>query len=210
MPPSIVIDTTPNVIGAALSIDSLSALSLALSLPGVVLLSQGPQRFRRLLPILGLVPFAIPMPLVVTGRLVFELKEIAVSMGLAIADILGVGAVRIGIDVRVQGQVEVLHVADACAGLRSLVSLSTLGYGLAFFLGPQSGARRWIILALAAPIAVFTNAVRIAGMCALARGFGVPFVRDHGGHDIANAAAWILDLVLLLTLDALLSRRARR
>lgn len=193
---------------SALLIDSLSAASLILGVPGLVWLAHGAARVRLLLPILGLVVFVVPMPLVVSGNIAFELKEIAVEVGLDIANLLGVGAERNGAEIAIPGQTETLFVADSCSGLRTLVSLTTLGYCLAFFLGEQRGARRWVLVLLAAPIAIFTNALRIGAICVLARYFGVRYASTTG-HDLANVIAWVVDLSLLLLADALLTRRRR-
>ncbi|MDA0373125.1 MAG: exosortase/archaeosortase family protein [Planctomycetota bacterium] len=195
-----------HAIGGALTIDSLSAASLVPAIAGLVWLGQGRARLGALLSILGLLLFAIPTPLVIQSRMAFELKEWAVEGGLLLAQLLGVGAERVGSEVRIPGQSGSLIVADACSGLRSLVALITLGYGIAFFMGPQRGIRRWAILAAAAPVAVATNAVRIGAICVLASGYGTEFASTTG-HDWISGAVWLVDLGLLLGLDAALSRR---
>ena len=85
----------------------------------------------------------------------------------------------------------------------------TLGYCLAFFIGSQRGARRWVIFAAAAPIAIVTNALRIAAICVMADHQGVDFASTTG-HEIANVAIWAVDPGLLLGIDALFGRRAIR
>ena len=65
--------------GAALMIDSWSASSIVLTLPGAALLALGAARLRGLWPVLLLVLFASPMPIYVEGRMAFVLKEIAVE-----------------------------------------------------------------------------------------------------------------------------------
>lgn len=192
--------------GGALTIDSLSAASLVPALAGVVWIGQGAQRLRWFLPILGLLLFAVPTPLVIQSRMAFELKEWAVEGGLVLAQTFGVAAERFGSEVRIPGQSGSLIVADACSGLRSLVALITLGYGIAFFMGSQAGARRWVLLAVAAPVAVVTNAVRIGAICMLASGWGTEFASTTG-HDWISGAVWLVDLGILMGLDALLSRR---
>ena len=190
--------------GAALTIDSLSAASLCLSLPGVVLLALGRERFRVLSPILLLTLFTIPLPMFLTGAIAFEMKEVATSSGLALAHAFGSGALRDGANISIPGQTEQLYVAAACSGLRSLVSLTTLGYCIAFFMGEQRGARRWILLILAVPVAVISNVLRIATICGVAEIWGVGFATSTG-HDLLNAALWIVDLAILLGIDAWLA-----
>jgi exosortase len=195
--------------GGALTIDSVSAASLIPAIAGVVWIAQGTARLRVLLPVLGLLLFAVPTPLVIQSRMAFELKEWAVEGGLALAQLCGVGAERIGSEVRISGQTGSLVVADACSGLRSLVALITLGYGIAFFMGSQVGVRRWAILAAAAPVAVATNAVRIGLICMLASGFGTEFASTTG-HDWVSGAVWLIDLGILMGIDAILSRQRPR
>ena len=195
--------------GAALTIDSLSAASLCLAIPGAVWLGWGRRCARAALPLLLLPWFAVPMPLVVTGKIAFELKEVAVTAGLAIADAVGAGVHRSGTEILVAGQSQPLVVADACSGLRSLVALTTLGYCFAFFFGSQSGTRRLVVLALAVPIAVAGNILRIAVICWAADQWGVEFAAGVG-HDVVNALVWVVALGLLIALDILLMRlRAR-
>jgi exosortase len=189
--------------GAALIIDSLSAASLLLAVPGACWLALGAPRTRVLAPALGLLVFAIPWPMFVTGRAAFELKEWAIAAGTAVANAFGAGVVRDGAFLRVPGDAQPLLVADPCSGLRSLLALTTLGYCVAFFLGPLRGLRPWLILAAAAPIAFATNALRIAAICLVSRGAGVAWATGPG-HDLINAGEWVLDLLLLLALDRLL------
>ena len=105
--------------------------------------------------------FATPPPLDVTSRMAVELKEFAIGWSLDLGNALGLGAERQGASIIVPGQVARLEVADACSGLRSLLALTTLGYVLAFFFGSRSIKRRVILLAVAMPIAVLVNILRI-------------------------------------------------
>ena len=193
--------------GAALMIDSLSAASLMLSTVGVVWVSMGLGRLNRLWPVLALAVFAIPMPIFMTGRLAFELKEVAIDASEFLTTLLGVEVFRSAADLYVHPHKEPLQVADACSGLRSLIALTTLGYCVAFFMGPQRGLRRWILLVSAVPIAVVTNIVRITGICIWARFEGVQSASTTG-HDILRWVAWIVAFGLLLLLDKILSRWA--
>ncbi len=196
-------------LGAALTIDSVMASSLLLAIPGAALLACGTARLRSLWPVLWLPVLAVPPPLYLSGRIAFELKEIAVGAGMGMANLFGLGAWRVGADLFVPGQVEGLVVADACGGLRSLLALTTLGYCIAFFMGPQRGMRRWLLLAVAGPVALLCNVIRIAIICWVASWWGVPFATGTG-HDLVNALAWALDLGILVGLDQLFIRWTSR
>lgn len=195
-----------HLVGAALMIDSWSAASLVLSVPGAAWLALGPQRLAGMWPVLGLVLFAVPMPMYVEGRMAFMLKEVALHGGSWIANLLGADIVRDGDRLQPVGVADSLFVADACGGLRSLLAMLTLSYCLVFFTGPSSIARRVVLLLVAAPLAIMANVCRIAALCLLARWFGVPFA-EGTGHTIANVVEWLSLLVTLLAVDGLLARR---
>jgi exosortase len=195
--------------GAALMIDSASAASMILAVPGAAWLAFGKARLRGLWPMLWLVLFAVPTPIYVEGRLAFVLKEFAVHAGAILANWLGADVVRAGSHLQVQGTGQALFVADACGGLRSLLAMVTLGYCLAFLVGIPRLSRRVPLLLATVPIAISANVVRIAVLCLQSRWFGVPFA-ESTGHTVANIAEWIADLGVLLMMDALLTRRIER
>ncbi len=194
-----------HLLGVLLMIDSWSAASLCLSVPGAAWLALGRARLRGLWPVVWLVLFVVPLPIYVEGRLAFVLKEIAVDFGSALANRLGADVVRQGDLLRPRGSAAALYVADACGGLRSLLAMTTLAYCLAFFVGAARWQRRLVLLLCAAPLAVAANVVRIAVLCLLAQWFGVPFA-EGTGHTLANAAEWLADVAALLLLDAWLGR----
>lgn len=191
--------------GAALTIDSLSAASLVLAVPGAAWLWLGRARLAGQWPSLWLPLFAVPLPLFVSGRLAFQLKEAALFVGLHLAQATGLSVVRDGTLLRVPGQTAGLLVADPCGGLRSLLAMLLLAYVVAFLLGPPRFWRRTVLLLAAMPLALALNGVRIGMVCWFAAWWGVPFASGTG-HDLLNALAWVLDLVLIFGLDAWLSR----
>ena len=195
--------------GAAQMVDSISAASLLFSIIGVVLLTVGMQRLRLVLPVIALMVFATPMPMDLTGTAAFELKEVAINGALAVGNFLGLGADRIGASIRIPGQEQMLPVADACGGLRSLLALTTLGYCLAFFIGSADATRRLTILLAMVPVAVLVNILRIVGLCFIAKHEDVQFAGTTG-HWMMNMAAWVINIAILIGLDALLERRLRR
>ncbi len=192
--------------GALLTIDSWSAASLCLSVPGAMWLALGRARLHGLWPVVWLVLFVVPLPMYVEGRLAFVLKDWAVDGGAWLGNLLGADIVRSGDLLRPRGSQQSLFVADACGGLRSLLAMATLAYCLAFFTGPRRWPRRLVLLLAAAPVAVTANVVRIAVLCLLARWFGVPFA-EGTGHTLANVSEWLADLAVLLLLDVWLGRR---
>lgn len=192
--------------GAALTIDSMSAAGLVLVVPGAAWLALGRERLRGLWPALWLFAFAVPMSIYVTNRVAFELKEVAVAGGVWLTQVTGLAVERVGAFLYVPGQDAALNVADPCGGLRSLLAMVTLVYCLAFFTGPRNLSRRVILLLAAAPVALFVNMVRISGICWLANFYDVELAAGTG-HDVLNGVAWIIDLLLILGLDYVISSR---
>ncbi|MGE3175635.1 MAG: exosortase/archaeosortase family protein [Planctomycetota bacterium] len=196
-----------HLVGAALTIDSLSAASLALAVPGAAWVALGRERLRGLWPALWLTAFAIPLSIYVTGRLAFELKEVAVRGGVWLTQFSGLDVVREGAELYVPAHpAAALFVADACSGLRSLLAMITVAYCIAFLMGPPAFWRRTLLLVAAAPVAVLVNLLRIFAICWVAQWYDVPFASGTG-HDLLNGLAWVVDFAVLLGFDALLSRR---
>ena len=194
--------------GAAQMVDSLSAASLLFSLVGVILLSAGRGRLLFFLPVIFLLVLATPMPINVVDRIAFELKEIAIDGSIFIGNLFGLGAERLGAAIDIPGQKVHLPVADACGGLRSLLALIALGYCLAFFMGSPHWARRVGILLIAVPAAVTVNVVRIIGLCFMAKHVGIYYATGTG-HTIFNVVAWLVNIAILMLVDAVLERRIR-
>ncbi len=191
--------------GALLMVDSWSAASLVLAIPGAAWLALGTARLRGLWAVLWLGLFLVPMPMYLEGRLAFELKEVAVAAGSALANFGGADVVRLGDRLQPRGLPGSLWVAPACSGLRSLLAMLTLAYCLAFFVGSRSWVRRAVLLCSAPLLAIFANTVRIAVLCWCARWFGVPFA-EGTGHTLANGAEWLSLLACLWLIDSRLAR----
>jgi exosortase len=191
--------------GAALMIDSWSAMSLCAAVPGAAWLCLGRHRLHGMWPVVWLVVFAVPLPIYLETGIASMLKEIAVQGGSWLANGLGAGIVRNGVYLQPRGLPGALYVADACGGLRSLLAMLTMAYCLAFFFGASSWPRRVLLLLLAPVFAICANTIRIVLLCLLARWYGVPFA-ESTGHTVANVAEWVALVAALLATDQLLAR----
>jgi exosortase len=110
-------------------------------------------------PLLVLV-LAIPFPAILFNRITFPLQLLASRIASDILPLLGVPTLHEGNVIELP--VMKLEVAEACSGIRSLMSLFTLAVFYGYFL--ERTAKRRIILALASiPIAVTANVARIVG-----------------------------------------------
>jgi len=110
-------------------------------------------------PLLVLV-LAIPFPAIVFNHITFPLQLMASRIASDILPVLGVPTLHEGNIIELP--VMKLEVAEACSGIRSLMSLFTLAVFYGYFL--EKTTKRRVVLALASiPIAVAANVVRIVG-----------------------------------------------
>jgi exosortase len=110
-------------------------------------------------PLLVLV-LAIPFPAILFNQITFPLQLLASRIASDILPLLGVPTLHEGNVIELP--VMKLEVAEACSGIRSLMSLFTLAVFYGYFL--ERTTRRRVILALASiPIAVTANVARIVG-----------------------------------------------
>lgn len=103
---------------------------------------------------------AIPLPTVVYNQITFPLQLLASRFASDLLPLAGVPVLREGNVIQLP--VMQLEVAEACSGIRSLMSLFTVAVIYGYFL--ERGTLRRTLLAFAAiPIAVAANVARIFG-----------------------------------------------
>jgi len=102
----------------------------------------------------------IPLPAIIFNQITFPLQGVAARAGEAVIAAAGVPVLREGNILHVPGRA--LEVAEACSGIRSLMSLLMLAIVLGYFTERRIGPRVAIALS-AVPIAIIANAGRVAG-----------------------------------------------
>ncbi len=138
----------------------LSRSSLLFLLAGLVIYFLGWAHFRAVLfPWLFLF-LMIPIPAILFNQVTLPLQLLASWLATALLQGVGVPALREGNIIQLSAMP--LEVADACSGIRSLMSLATLAIIYGYFL--ETGLLPRIALIIAAvPIAVAANGFRIVG-----------------------------------------------
>jgi exosortase len=138
----------------------IARISLILLLAGMVIFLLGWQHFRVLLfPWLFLF-FMVPIPAIIFAQLTLPLQTLAAKLATAALQTVGIPVLREGNVIALPAMP--LEVAEACSGIRSLLSLGTLAIIYGYFLEERLIPR--ILIALAAiPIAVLANGFRIFG-----------------------------------------------
>jgi len=119
----------------------------------------------------------------------------------------------IGVPVFREGNIIVLtniqlEVADACSGIRSLMSLMAVAAAAAYFMS-LGAVRGGVLLLSAIPISIATNSLRIFVTGVLSYKFGQKAAEGFF-HEFSGWVVFLLGAVLIILTGLLLRRVARR
>lgn len=138
----------------------LSRISLLILLAGLVLCFGGWELLKELRFVLLVLLLAIPIPSIIFNEITLPLQILASKLASALLPLFNVPVLREGNVIELPAMK--LEVAEACSGIRSLVSLFTLAIFYGYFL-EKSFWRRAVLALASIPIAIAANAVRILG-----------------------------------------------
>jgi exosortase len=147
--------------------DYLKDLGMVGTLFGIVLLLNGWKVMRiAWFPIVFLI-CAIPWPGLVYSWVAEPLSTLAAHVAVDVLKATGVDSVNSGtkiiiMNADVMKPPRILNVAEACAGMRSLMTFIAVA-GAVAFLSPRPLWQKVIVVASAVPIAIFCNVMRISG-----------------------------------------------
>jgi exosortase len=184
----------------------LARLSLVVLLAGLVLLFLGSNFLRALWFPLAFLLLMIPIPAIVFNQITFPLQLEASRVAAFTLRLFGVPILREGNVITLPAMS--LEVAEACSGIRSLMSLTTL----AVIYGYLMERRIWlrVLLALASiPIAIVANSVRIIGTGLLVQ-YWDPSMAEGFFHASWGWIIFVLSLLLLYALHAAILFLLRR
>lgn len=145
--------------------------------------------------------FMIPVPYIIYYSATFPLQMLGSKVASGILGIVGIPHLRQGNVIHLPDNYS-LEVAEACSGLRSLVTLLALGALLAFL----TQTYRWkaVTLFLATvPIAIAANIFRICVTAIGAYGISKAMAEDFI-HELSGTIVFMFSLVCLLILSSLL------
>jgi exosortase len=176
--------------------------SLIVLLAGMTLFWFGREVLKGMALPLGFLIFMVPIPYIVYDMAAFPLKLFVTRVSVAFLKVVGVVVMREGNIIMFP--TTTLEVADACSGIRSLISLLALATAYAFLM-KTSGARRWVIICSAVPIAVATNALRVIVTGVLAQWWGARAAEGFF-HEFAGMTVFVLAMVMLVVFGEFLRR----
>ena len=138
----------------------LQRTSFILVAAGVIWTLLGRQMLGKLKFVFFVLLLAIPLPTIVFNQITFPLQILASTLASLLLPLAGVPVLREGNIIQLPAMP--LEVAEACSGIRSLMSLFTVAVIYGYFL-EKSNWRRFVLAISALPIAVAANAARIFG-----------------------------------------------
>ena len=182
------------ILGAELFLTRVSIVGVV---AGSVLYVLGWKHLRILTLPIGFLLLMIPIPAIIFNQIAFPLQLLASRFGETALNLWRIPVLREG-NVIVLANTS-LEVAEACSGIRSLVSLITLGIIYSYF----TDQRQWVRVAVTLstiPIAIVSNGLRVAGVGVAAHYFGgevaTGFVHTFSG--------WVLFVVAFMFLFAVM------
>lgn len=178
------------ILGAELFLTRASMIGVT---TGAILFTLGWKHLRILAWALAFTLLMIPIPSIVFNQIAFPLQLLAARFGEFALQLCEIPVLREG-NVIVLASTS-LEVADACSGIRSLVSLLTLGIVVGYF----ADRRAWVRMAIAiltVPIAIVTNGGRVAGTGIATHYFG-PEVASGAFHEVSGLLVFVAALALL-------------
>lgn len=180
--------------------------SLIVVLSGLVLLILGWKYLWLLSLPIGFLVFMIPLPAIVVNTIAFPLQLFAAETAAFCLFSLGIPVLREGNLIMLASTT--LEVAEACSGLRSLLSLLALGTVYGYF-SQNVLWKRWMLVILSIPIAIVANAARVSGTGILAHYFGEEAAEGFY-HTMEGWLVFVVAFVLLFLCGAILGRIGSR
>jgi exosortase len=154
------------ILGAELFLTRISMIGVA---TGLVLFVLGWQHLRILTFPLAFLLLMVPIPSIVFNQVAFPLQLLASRFGETTLQAFDIPVLREGNVIFLANTT--LEVAEACSGIRSLISLLTLGIVYGYFADRRASVRL-VIAAATVPIAIVANGLRVAGTGIAAHYYG--------------------------------------
>jgi exosortase len=145
--------------------------------------------------------FAVPWPYVIYYQVTFPMQLFSTKVACGALDFFGITFVRQGNIIHLPGHS--LEVVEACSGVRSLLSLTTLGAAYAYLTQPGY-IRPWLLFALSVPIALGANVFRLV-ITAVGAYAWDPKIAEEFLHEISGVLVFSTALAALFIAGSLIS-----
>jgi len=178
----------------------LARTSLLLVLAGVVVLYFGWAFFRSVLFPWSFLLLMIPIPAILFNKITFPLQLLASWLAAVVLPVFGVPVLREGNIINLSSIA--LEVAEACSGIRSLMSLLTLAVMYGYLMDKRLWVR-WVLAISAVPIAVAANSIRVIGTGLLVQ-YWDPEKAEGYFHESWGWLTFVMSLLMLYLLHAVI------
>jgi exosortase B len=199
--PILIFGLTCYVIGRSQTIMSLEVISLIWLLLGIGLILLGRRAVKVVWFPLFFMLFMIPQPAIIIASVTMPMKIAVSYMAEQILYAAGYPISRNGVILQI-AQYQLL-VADACAGLHTLLTLESLGLLYLNLVRHESFIRNLILVILIVPISFTANIIRVIVLTLITYYFG-----DETGqgflHGFAGMVLFLSALLLIIGADALI------
>ena len=176
--------------------------SMLIVVAGAVIYTCGTGYFKAVsFPFIYLI-FMIPLPYLIYDSVAFPLKLLVSKVSVEFLSFIGILVLREGNIIHLASTT--LEVADACSGIRSIISLLALSTAIAY-LTQKGWVKRMILIVLAVPIAVFVNAIRVIVTGILAERYGAAAAEGFF-HEFAGLVIFGVAIVMLIASAVLLRK----
>lgn len=182
----------------------LTRISILGTLAGTTLFVWGRQHARILTFPLLFMLLMVPIPAILFNQIAFPLQLLASRVGEWTLTALSIPVLREGNVILLANTS--LEVAEACSGIRSLISLLTLGIVFGYF----TDRRLWVrtVIALSTiPVAIVVNGMRVAGTGVAAHYYGAEAAQGFF-HTFSGWLVFVVALAILFGIQRVFGRLA--
>jgi exosortase len=172
------------------------------TLVGVLLTLGGVALVRELAFPLLLLPFMIPLPALIYNKITFPLQLFASWVAENVLNLIDIPTLRDGNVLRLPHQT--LNVAEACSGIRSLLSLTFLSLVYGYFFDKRMWMRGVLFLATV-PIAILANAGRVTITGIVSEKID-PSLASGFSHELEGFLVFLVAIGMLIGLHSILNR----
>lgn len=190
------------VLGAEVFTTEMSMIG---TLAGMVLFLCGWRALHVMLFPIAFLVLMVPIPSIIFNQVAFPLQLMASQFAESGLAALHIPVLREGNVIHLANST--LEVAEACSGIRSLISLITLGIMYGYFLEDRQWIRVMIAFATI-PAAILANGFRVAGTGAAAHYIG-PEMAEGFLHTFSGWLVFVASVIMLFAAHRFLLRLAR-
>ncbi len=168
---------------------------------GIVYCLCGREMAKNVLLPVGFLVCMIPIPSIIFNVVAFPLKLFAANIATNVIQLLSIPVVRDGNIIHLTDMT--LEVADACSGIRSLMSMIALGVAYAY-LFQNSVIKRLILVLFIVPITITANVARVTGTGILSHYVG-PAAAQGFFHEFAGIFIFMVAFAMFIAVAAILN-----